>query len=123
MGDVNTAALPLAHVLFRSSRQRDRGLYVPPDHRRRGHRRETSVIRLAAHLAMTSCVFLMLASLVWLVSLTFHFMHRLFPFSAEAFELLNRLEILLAYVDAAVSGVVLLNGIWNYLIEVIRGDS
>lgn len=72
---------------------------------------------------MTSLVFLALITLVWIVSWTFHFMHSTHPFPDAAFQLLDRLKILLVYLDVAVSGIVLLNGIWHYIAKVLRGDA
>jgi len=108
MSALGQAALPQSHALIRSALRRRHGL---------------SVVRLVTHLATTSLVFLALITLVWIVSWTFHFMHSVYPFPDEAFRLLDRLEMLLIYADVVMSGIVLLDGVWNYVVEVIRGDS
>ena len=123
MSGLSHAALPQAHVFLRSLLRRDRRLLVPDSDRRRRRRHELSAVRLVAHLATTSLVFLALITLVWIVSWTFHFMHSVYPFSHEAFRLLDRLEILLVYADVVVSGIVLFFVIWNYIVKVIRGDA
>lgn len=80
-------------------------------------------MRLVSYLVTTSLVFLSLMTLVWIVSLTFHSMHAIYPFSDETFRVLDRLEILLVYLDIGVSGIVLLNGIRLYIVEETRGNS
>lgn len=123
MSGLSHSVLPRSHVFLRSLLPRDRRLLVPDADRRRRRRHELSALRLVTHLATTSLVFLALITLVWIVSWTFHFMHSVYPFSASAFRLLDRVEILLVYVDVVVSGIVLLNVTWNYIVKVIRGDS
>ena len=123
MSELSHTVLPRSHVFLRSLLRRDRQLLVPDTDRRRRRRHGLSVVRLVAHLATTSLVFLALITLVWIVSWAFHFMHSVYPFSDEAFRLLDRLEILLLYADVVVSGIVLFFVIWNYIVEVIRGDS
>jgi hypothetical protein len=47
---------------------------------------------------------------------------RLFTWGTTSW-ITRAVEILLIYVDVVVSGIVLLSGIWHYIVEVIRGDS
>ncbi len=65
----------------------------------------------------------MLTTFVWIVSLTLHVMHALYPFSEDFLELLHRLELFLAYVDAVTICFILLNAIARYVIATIRGSS
>lgn len=123
MRALDQVALPAALMLLRFPLRRDRRMLVPDASRRRRQHHSLSVLRLVSHLVTTSLVFLALMTLVWTLSLIFHLMHSVHPFPDEAFQLLDRLKILLVYGDVAVSGVVLLNGIWHYIAEVIRGDS
>src|SRR5262245_19767131 len=110
------------HVFLRSLWRRDRRIFIADADRRRHRRDETWVLRLVCHLAITSLVFLALTTLVLIVSWTFHFMHSVYPFPDDVFRLLDRVEILLIYADVAVSGIVLLYGLWRYIVKVIRGN-
>ena len=117
------AAALKPQVLLRSLWHRDPRLVIPDETRRRQQRHALSALRLVSHLAMTSLLFLALITLVWIVSWTFHFMHSLYPFPEAAFQLLDGAKIVLVYLDVTVSGIVMLNGIWHYVAEVIRGDA
>lgn len=122
MSALSLTALSPPHVLLRFALRRNRGLLVSDSARWRRRRRGLSVVRLIAHLATTSLVFLALIMLVWIVSWLFHFFHSVYPFSDETFRLLRILETILVYIDVAVSGIVLLHGVWRYIVEIIRGD-
>ena len=50
-------------------------------------------------------------------------MHSVHPFPDDIFELFAKLKIVLIYLDVLVSGIVLLAGIWHYILDVLRGDS
>jgi hypothetical protein len=74
-------------------------------------------------MAATTFVFTAFIALVWLASWGLSFLHSIHPFSDDTFELLETLKNVLIHIDAALSGVVLLRGLWQYLVNVIRGDS
>ncbi len=107
---------------YRVAPRRNRHVLIPNADRPRRQRHGLSALRLVSHLATTSLVFLALITLVWCISWIFHSMHSVYPFSNEVFRLLDRLELLLVYIDAMVSGIVLLIGVCYYIVEVIRGD-
>jgi hypothetical protein len=90
----------------------------------RRHRNPWSpALRLVGHMASTTFVFTSLVTLAWLVSLGFSILHSIHPFSGIVYQLLEWLKIVLICLDAAMSGVVLLHGLWRYVCNVIRGDS
>ena len=74
-------------------------------------------------MAATTFVFTSFVTLVWLASWGFSFLHSVHAFSDDAFQLFETLESVLIRVDAALSGVVLLRGVVQYILNVIRGES
>lgn len=64
----------------------------------------------------------MLTTFVWIVSLALHVMHSMYPFSEDFLQLLHRLELFLAYVDAGATCLILLSAIVRYVIATIRGN-
>lgn len=82
-----------------------------------------SVVTLLGHLLGTAVIFTGLFTLGWLVSVALHALHRYHPFPDEMFRFVTRLELYLLYVDAFVSGTVLMAGTVKFckrLIEVER---
>ena len=82
-----------------------------------------SALRLIAHLAITSLVFLALMTLVWLVSWAFSTLQARHPFPEELMELFITLKFVLVYLDVLMSSIVLLYGICRYILTVLQGDS
>lgn len=82
----------------------------------------SSARRLIAHFATTTSVFVALASFVWLASWIFRLLHSVSPFSEEQLEILGRLKLVLLYLDILMSGVVLLGGVYRYIVTVLQGD-
>jgi hypothetical protein len=68
-------------------------------------------------------VFIALFSLGWIVSWVFNYLDALHKFPDEIFKLVTRLEIGLVYVDAVVSGIVLLAGILRFVRDVVLEGS
>lgn len=74
-------------------------------------------------MAATAFVFASFITLVWLASWGLSFLHSIHPFSDDVFQLFEALKRALILIDAALSGVVLLRGLWQYLLSVVRGGS
>lgn len=74
-------------------------------------------------MAATAFVFISFITLVWLASFGFSVLHSIHPFSDDVFQLFDALKHALILIDAALCGVVLLRGLWQYLLNVIRGGS
>jgi hypothetical protein len=120
---LSPATSPTIQLLLRSLLPRNQRLRIPDSQQRRRWRRELTILELVSHLVMTSFLFLALITLVWVVSWTFHLLHAVYPFSEELFRALYRFEIFLVYADVVTTGILLLNGIWHYILEAIRGNS
>ena len=110
-------------VMLRSLPHGNRSFQARRPHRWRNRNHWSSVVRLVGHLVTTAFVFISLITLVWLTSWAFSFMHSMHPFSDEAFQLFVRLKIVLIYLDAALSDIVLIFGVGRYILAVIRGNS
>jgi len=123
MSAVNQAALLKPQVALRSLLRRDQHIAVPCVERQRRKRHWSSILRLVGHLATTAFVFVSLITLVWVVSWTLSSMQSVHPFPDDIFELFAKLKIVLIYLDVLVSGIVLLAGIWHYILDVLKGDS
>jgi hypothetical protein len=74
-------------------------------------------------MAATTFIFTSFVTLVWLASCTFSFLHSVHPFSDDACRLFETMESLFIRIDAALSGVVLLRGLWLYVFNIIRSES
>jgi hypothetical protein len=122
MSAISQTSLPITSTLFRSLLPRDQRLRIPDSNRSRP-RRESSVLRLIVHFVLTSIVFLLLTTFVWMASLMFHVMQSVYPFSDEMFQALHRLELFLLYADAATTAVILLNAIVRYVVAALEGHS
>src|SRR5688572_24044784 len=95
-----------------------------PNRDSRGHQHPwPPALGLVGHMAATAFVFTSFITLVWLSSWGFSFLHSVHPFSDDTFQLFEALKRALILIDAALSGVVLLRGLWQYLVNVIRGQS
>jgi len=73
-----------------------------------------SVIALVGHLIGTAVIFTALFSIGWAVSWILHALHEMHPFPDEIFKFVTRIEVYLVYVDATLSGIVLLAGMWRF---------
>lgn len=80
-------------------------------------------MRVVGHMAATTFVFTSFITLVWVASWEFSVLHSIHALSDEVFQLLQMLETVLIYIDTALCVVVVLRGLWQYLLSVIRGDS
>jgi hypothetical protein len=78
-----------------------------------------SILLLIGHLGATAAVFVALITLGWIVSFVFNYLDSIHKFPDEIFKLVTRLEIGLVYVDAVVSGIVLLAGIVRFVRDVV----
>jgi hypothetical protein len=123
MTAVSHTALLISHLVLRSALHPERPTQDPSRDGRRHHRPWSPALRLVGHLAATAFVFISFITLVWLASWGFHFLHSVHPFSDDVFQLFEALKGVLIRLDAALSGVVLLRGLLQYLRNVIRGDS
>ena len=123
MTAVSPTALLNSHAVLRSVLRPERPTRDPSRARRRHRSPWSPALRLVGHMAATTFVFTSFIVLVWLASWAFSFLHSAHPFSEYVFHLFETLEIVLIYVDIALSGVVLLRGLWQYILNVIRSDS
>ena len=80
-------------------------------------------LEVAGHMAATTFVFMSFVTLVWLASWGLSFLHSVHALSDDAFQLVETLESFLIRIDAALSAVVLLRGLVQYVLSNIRGDS
>lgn len=114
-------ALPTLAV-FRSSRDPERRAQQP---RRDSHGHQDPwppALQLVGHMAVTAFVFTSFMTLVWLSSVGFSFLHSIHPFPDDMYELFEALKRALILIDAALSGVVLLRGLWQYLSTLSEAD-
>jgi hypothetical protein len=118
----HTAWLNFPAVL-RSVLRPERPTQDPSRDRRQQRHPWSPAMRLVGHMAATAFVFTSFITLVWLASWVFSFLHSVHPFSDDNFQLFQTLESVLIRIDAALSGVVLLRGLWQYILNVIRGES
>jgi hypothetical protein len=123
MSAVSQAAPLEPQVALRSLLRRDRHTVVPCVERQRRERHWSSILRLVGHLAATAFFFVSLITLTWIVSWAFSSMHSVHPFPDDTFQLFANLKIVLIYLDVLVSGIVLLAGVWHYILDVLKGDS
>jgi hypothetical protein len=123
MSAISETSFPIGHMLFRSLLPRNQQIRVPDSSRRRPQRHEFAALKLAGHLAVTSVLFLALVVAVWITSSIFHLLHTVLPFPNQLLRFLDRVEILLAYVDGALICSTLLIGGCHYLLSVLRGHS
>lgn len=90
------------------------------------HRKKSylaSVIGLIAHLAGTAVIFSAVFVFGWLVSVLFHWLHKIHPFGDEIFRIITRLEVGLIYIDIGLSLIVLCAGAWRFCAELFEGES
>ncbi len=80
-----------------------------------------SIVLLIGHLFCTAIVFVTLFSLGWTVSCVFNYLDSIHKFPDEIFKIVTKLEVGLVYIDAAVSGAVLLAGIGRFVRDVFEG--
>ena len=85
---------------------------------RKQHSYPESVVMLIFHIIGTAVIFLSLASVTWLLGVALHWLHTLHPFSEPILKFFMGVELALLYVDAAVSGFVLLAGTWRFCKEI-----
>lgn len=117
------AALLDCHAAFRSSLRPERPTQVPDPDQRRHQDPWIPALRVVGHMAATTFIFTSFVTLVWLASWGFSFLHSVHAFSDDASQIFETLESVLIRIDAALSGVVLLRGLWQYILSVIRGHS
>ena len=72
------------------------------------------------HLGMTALVFVSMFTFGWLVSFLFTFLDNIHPFPEEIFKLVVRLELYLVYLDAGLSGAILITGIFRFVQEILE---
>jgi hypothetical protein len=123
MTAVSHAAPPNALATFRSARGPERPAQEPSRNSQRHHHPWPPALQLVGHMAATAFVFTSFITLVWLASLGFSFLHSIHPFPDDVFQLFEALKRALILIDAALSGAVLLRGLWQYLLNVVRGGS
>lgn len=87
------------------------------------HSYSQSVVMLVFHILGTAVIFLSLASVTWMLGVALHWLHTLHPFSEPILKFFMGVELALLYVDAAVSGFVLLAGTWRFCKEITGGRS
>ncbi len=80
-----------------------------------------SILLLIGHLFCTAIVFVTLFGLGWIVSCVFNYLDSIHKFPEEIFNLDTKLEVGLVYIDAMVSGAVLLAGIGRFIMDVFEG--
>jgi hypothetical protein len=80
-------------------------------------------LKLVGHMAATAFVFTSFITLVWLTSWGFSFLHSVHPFPEDVYQLFEALKRALVLIDAALSSVVLLRGLWQFFLNVVRGES
>jgi hypothetical protein len=85
---------------------------------RRSTGRSTAL--LIGHLMTTTLVFVVFITLGWLVSYFSYYLNGIHKFSDETFKLIGSLELGLFYLDAAVSGIILLSGIWKFVRNILE---
>jgi hypothetical protein len=89
--------------------------------RRKRHGYAESVVKLVFHIAGTAVIFLSLASVTWLLGVALNWLNTIRPFAEPILRFFTGIELALLYVDAGVSGFVLLAGTWRFCKE-ISGD-
>jgi len=114
-------SVPIDGMLFRSLLPRNQQIHVPDSSRQRRQRDGLTGLKLVSHLALTSLLFLALVVAVWVTSWVFHSLHSVYPFPDKLFHFLDRLEIWLVYADGGLICATLLNGVWHYVLGVLRG--
>ena len=87
----------------------------------KSHSYPQSVVMLIFHIIGTAVIFLSLASVAWLLNVALHWLNTLHPFSEPILRFFTGVEMALLYVDAAVSGFVLLAGTWRFCKEITGG--
>ena len=123
MSAINGLLFSIDHLCLRSFLPRNQQMRVPDSRRRRRPRYELTALELASHLALTSLLFLLLVVGVWIATWALHSLHSKYPFPDELLHLLDRLEIWLVYADGALICITLLNGMWLYVLNILRGNS
>lgn len=79
-----------------------------------------SILLLLGHLLATAAVFVALFTLGWLVSCAFNYLNSIHKFPSTILILLTHLEVGLVYIDAGLSGAVLLAGIFRFIRDVLE---
>ena len=123
MTAVRQAALLNSHPILRSALRPEQPTREPEPPRQHQHHPWLPALQLVGHMAATTFIFTSFVTLVWLASCTFSFLHSVHPFSDDACRLFETMESLFIRIDAALSGVVLLRGLWLYVFNIIRSES
>lgn len=89
----------------------------------RKHSYAQSVVMLIFHIIGTAIIFLSLASVTWLLGVALQWLNTLHPFQEPILKFFTGVELALLYIDAAVSGFVLLAGTWKFIKEITGGLS
>ena len=74
-------------------------------------------------MAATLFVFTSFITLVWLASWVFSVLRSIHALPDDIYQVLEALEVLFIYLDAALCVVVVMRGLWQYILSVIRGES
>jgi hypothetical protein len=94
---------------------------LPSQHNK--HSYAQSVVMLIFHILGTAVIFLSLASVTWLLGVALEWLNTLHPFQEPILKFFTGVELALLYIDAAVSGFVLLAGTWRFIKEITGGLS
>jgi len=123
MSAISETFVPIEQMLFRSLLPRNQQIRIPDSNRRRHPGHELATLKLAGHLMVTSLLFLALVVAVWITSTAFHLLHSVYAFSNGILHFLDRLELVLAYVDGTlICGTLLVGGCY-YLLDILRRHS
>lgn len=82
-----------------------------------------SVVMLIFHIIGTAIIFLSLALVTWLLGVALQWLNTLHPFAEPILRFFTGVELALLYIDAAVSGFVLVAGTWKFIKEITGGLS
>ena len=123
MSTLHHTMKPVSGFLFRSALRPERPTQDPEQDRYPHQNPWSPAIRLVGHMAATTFIFTSFVTLVWLASWAFGSLHSIHAFSDDAFHLFETLESVLIRIDVALSSVVLLRGVFFYVLSVIRSES
>jgi hypothetical protein len=80
-----------------------------------------SVVMLIFHILGTAVIFLSLACVTWLLGWALHALHGIHPFAEPILKFFTGVELVLLYIDAAISGFVLIAGTLRFCREITGG--
>ena len=120
---VTQAASLSSHAAFRSLQRPQPPTQKPNPGSGRHQDPWWPALRVVGHMAAATFVFMSFVTLVWLASWGFSYLHSVHALSDDAFQLFETLESVLIRIDAALSAVVLLRGLVQYILSNIRSDS